>query len=249
MKPYTSNFVVSKDGTKIHYRQMGSGEGLVLVHGAMMYSGNFMRLAQLLANDFTVYIPDRCGRGLSESHKIHSLLAEGEDIQAILNQTNTHYLFGLSSGAIIVLQTAILCPALQKIALFEPPLLIDSTEEHLTKTIINYERAMAKQDYGNAFIGFLKGTDDTGSLMKSLPAFVTAPLMNIAIHANAKKKSANGKTDLKSLIIAAKYDNRIVMQSQGMIDKIKNLTADILLLEGEKSHPILKKSLDGLNAA
>ena len=55
MKPYTSNFVVSKDGAKIHYRQMGLGEGLVLVHGAMMYSGNFMRLAKLLANDFTVY--------------------------------------------------------------------------------------------------------------------------------------------------------------------------------------------------
>ena len=50
MKSYTSNFVLSQDGTKIHYLQMGSGEGIVLVHGAMMYSENFMRLAELLAN-------------------------------------------------------------------------------------------------------------------------------------------------------------------------------------------------------
>ena len=246
---YTANSVISKDGTRIHYRQMGSGEGLVLVHGAMMYSGNFMRLAELLANDFTVYIPDRCGRGLSETHTNHSLLAESEDIQAILNQTNTRYLFGLSSGAIIVLQTAIRYPYVQKIALYEPPLLINSTEANLIKTITNYERAMEKGDYRNAFISFIKGTDDTGSLMKSLPTFVTAPFMSFAIHSDAKKQPENDKTDLKSLIFAAQYDNCVVRQSQGIIDKVKNITADILLLEGEKSHPILKKSLDELNAA
>jgi len=249
MKSYSSNFVVSKDGTKIHYRQIGSGEGLVLVHGAMMYSGNFMRLAGLLANHFTVYIPDRCGRGLSETHKNHSLLAESEDIQAILNQTNTRNIFGLSSGAIIVLQTAILYPTLQKIALYEPPLMTDSTEAHITKITRNYERAMAKQQYGNAFISFIKGTDDKGSLMKSFPSFVSAPLMHIAINSDAKKKSKTDKTDLKSLIIAAKYDNRVALQSLGIIDKAVNLTAEILLLEGEKSHTFLKKSLDKLNAA
>src|SRR5215471_7108986 len=94
-KKYTTGFVSSKDGTKIHYRQIGSGEGLVLVHGGMMYSNNFMLLAESLAHDFTVYIPDRCARGLSEIHKKYSLLAESEDIQAILNQTNTQYAFGL----------------------------------------------------------------------------------------------------------------------------------------------------------
>ena len=73
-----------------------------------MYSKNFMTLAELLANDFTVYVPDRCGRGLSEPHKNHSLLAESEDVQAILNETDTHNAVGLSSGAIIVLQTAII---------------------------------------------------------------------------------------------------------------------------------------------
>ena len=169
--------------------------------------------------------------------------AESEDIQAILNQTNTRYVFGLSSGAIIALQTAILYPALQKIALFEPPLLMDSTEEHLTRTIINYERAIAKQDYGNAFISFLKGTDDKGSLMKSFPAFVTTPMMNIAINTDAKKKFANGKTDFKSLIIAVKYDNRVALQSQGIINTAQNITADMLLLEGENSHPFLKNPL------
>ena len=249
MKPYTSNFAISKDGTKIHYRQMGSGAGVVLVHGAMMYSGSFMRLAGLLANHFTVYIPDRCGRGLSETHENHSLPAESEDIQAILNQTNTRNIFGLSAGAIIVLQTAILYPTLQKVALFEPPLLVDATIAHLLQLERNYDRAMAKQQYGKAFISFMKKAGDKGSWMKSLPAFVTAPLTNIAIHSDEKKKSNKGKTDLKSLIFATQYDNRVVRQSQGIMDKVPNITADILLMGGEKSNPFLKKSLDALNAA
>ena len=33
--PYTIGSVISADGTTIGYRQIGSGPGLVLLHGAM----------------------------------------------------------------------------------------------------------------------------------------------------------------------------------------------------------------------
>jgi pimeloyl-ACP methyl ester carboxylesterase len=65
-KKYTTDFVTSKDRTKIGHRQLRKGAGLILVHGGVMASQNFMSLAELLANEFTVYIPDRRGRGLSE---------------------------------------------------------------------------------------------------------------------------------------------------------------------------------------
>jgi len=57
--------VVSRDGTTIGYRQMGSGPGLVLVHGGMQASQNLMKLATALAAEFTVCVLDRRGRGLS----------------------------------------------------------------------------------------------------------------------------------------------------------------------------------------
>ena len=247
-KKYTTGFVTSTDGTKIHYRQIGSGKGLVLVHGGMMYSQNFMTLAELLANDFTVYIPDRCGRGLSETHKNYSLLAESEDIQAILNQTDTQNAFGLSSGAIIVLQTAIVSSALKKIALYEPPIFIDNiNNNHLNKIFKNYECAITNQNYGKAFINFLKGTDDNGSLIKLLPNFITVPLMNVALNLEAKKKLNEDEVPLKSLIAALQYDNQVANQSHGIIEKIKAITADILLLGGEKSQTFLKEVLDKLN--
>jgi pimeloyl-ACP methyl ester carboxylesterase len=62
---YTTDFVTSKDGTKIGYRQLGSGPGLIIVHGGMQASQDFMALGDLLADDFSVYIPDRRARGLS----------------------------------------------------------------------------------------------------------------------------------------------------------------------------------------
>ena len=75
-----------------------------------------MKLAELLADEFTIYIPDRRGRGLSDSQiNKQGLSVESEDIQAIMNKTKAENIFGLSSGAIIVLETAIIEPTLKKV--------------------------------------------------------------------------------------------------------------------------------------
>jgi pimeloyl-ACP methyl ester carboxylesterase len=250
-KEYTSSFVTSKDGTKIHYREIGSGKGLVLVHGAMQYSDNFMPLAKLLANDFTVYIPDRSGHGLSEMHKSSSLIAESEDMKAILKRTNAPYIFGLSSGALVVLQTVIQNSNLEKIALYEPPLPFDSTPDYINRQKMEqkYHRAIAKQNYGKAFISILKGTGDRGSLMKNLPGFITVPLMNIVIHFEAKKEFREDDVSLKSLINTMQNDLSLVYQSNKIIDKIEKINGDILLLGGEKSQAYLKDALDRVSAA
>ena len=63
--PYTKGTVSSADGTQIGYRQLGSGPGLILLHGGVNASQHLMRLGSQLAHTFTVYIPDRRGRGLS----------------------------------------------------------------------------------------------------------------------------------------------------------------------------------------
>jgi len=53
-EPYTTSSVTSKDGITIGYRQLGHGPGIVLVQGAMGSAHNFMRLAGVLAETFTV---------------------------------------------------------------------------------------------------------------------------------------------------------------------------------------------------
>jgi pimeloyl-ACP methyl ester carboxylesterase len=62
---YTIGSVTSKDGTTIGYRQLGSGPGIILLHGAASASQHFMKLGVALSDAFTVYISDRRGRGSS----------------------------------------------------------------------------------------------------------------------------------------------------------------------------------------
>src|SRR5262245_56092990 len=120
--PSITGLVTSKDGTVIGYRQIGHGPGIILVHGGMETSQNFMRLATALADSFTVSVPDRRGRGLSGAYGDNYCLArECEDIEALVDQTGATTIFGLSSGAIIVLQAVLALPSIQKIAVYEPP--------------------------------------------------------------------------------------------------------------------------------
>lgn len=62
---YAIDSVISSDGTLIGYRQLGSGPGIILLHGGANASQNYMKLGAALSAAFTVFLPDRRGRGLS----------------------------------------------------------------------------------------------------------------------------------------------------------------------------------------
>ena len=59
------NTFVSEDGTKIGYVVTGGGPALILVQGAMGTAHIYRDLARARSSDFTVYTPDRRGRGMS----------------------------------------------------------------------------------------------------------------------------------------------------------------------------------------
>ncbi len=116
---YKMDSVISADGTPIGYRQSGRGPGLILVHGGMKSSQDFMKLAETLAEDFTTYLPDRRGRGMSGGYGAHfGITREVEDLQALLARTGARNLFGLSVGALVVLRTALATAAVEKAALY-----------------------------------------------------------------------------------------------------------------------------------
>jgi pimeloyl-ACP methyl ester carboxylesterase len=61
----TTGSVLSKDGTRIGYLRVGQGPAVVLLHGSNESARSHTQLALALADAFTVYLPDRRGRGLS----------------------------------------------------------------------------------------------------------------------------------------------------------------------------------------
>ena len=233
--------VISKDGTKIGYQKMGNGPAVVLVHGGMMSSQNFSELGRYLSQDFTVYIPDRRGRGMSsEDAKEYGLVRESEDMQALVRKTGSQNIFGLSSGAIVVMQTALIEPSLKKVAIYEPPLPFD---ERPTLWVPAYDLAMQQQNYGAAMSAVIKGTGDKG-FFSLIPRGILTALFNRAIENDSKTKN---KVPLKSLIRAMSNDIKIVQDAKEILEKYKQIKADVLLLGGNKSKDFLTATLDIIN--
>ncbi len=246
-QPYTTDFVTSKDGTTIGYRQLGHGPSVILVHGGMMASQNFMKLAASLSNEFTVYVPDRRGRGLSGSHgDNYSLAKECEDMQALINKTDAQNIFGLSSGAIVSLQVALTTPPIRKVALYEPPLSVVNSSSSPTSWVPRYDREIAQGKLGAAMVSVMKGTGDS-SLAGILPRFILVPLITLAIKAEAKEVKGDD-VPLKALIPTMHYDPQLVAETEGKLENFKALRAQVLLLGGSKSQSYLKAALDGLSA-
>src|SRR4051812_3147471 len=94
----TEQYIISEDGTRVGYRQSGKGPGLVICHGGGRISQNYQKLAEALSESFTVYIPDRRGRGLSgaEGSSYHMKEAT-EDLIAILRSTGAQLVSGHSA--------------------------------------------------------------------------------------------------------------------------------------------------------
>lgn len=182
--------VVSRDGTRIAYRRVGEGPAVVLLHGGAQAAQNLMRLAQALADEFAVYVPDRRGRGRSGPPSDgYGLRVECEDIEALLTETGARFVFGLSSGALIALQAALTLPTIERVALYEPPLSID----HSTPIgwVARYDREVAEGKLGSAMLTVVRGTETAPRVLRVVPRAVLAPLLNAA----ARRGSKNRPTD------------------------------------------------------
>lgn len=120
--PGTTGTVTSGDGTTIGYYRQGDGQGLVLLHGAGQTAESFRTLATELSSHFTVYVPDRRGRGMSPSYgSYEGLSTEVADLEALLDATGAPFVFGLSSGAVVAIETALVRLDITELALYEPP--------------------------------------------------------------------------------------------------------------------------------
>jgi pimeloyl-ACP methyl ester carboxylesterase len=125
------NTVTSSDGTTIAFDRRGTGQPLILVGGAFQHRAIDPRtaeLAELLAADFTVYHYDRRGRGDSTDTAPYAVGREIEDLEALAEEAGgSAFLFGMSSGAALVLDAAAHGLAAPKLAVYEPPFVVDDS--------------------------------------------------------------------------------------------------------------------------
>ena len=219
--------------TDIRWRVLGGGPKVVLLHGGMQTSANLTKLARSLATGFTVYVPDRRGRGLSgPAADGHGLRAEIDDLAAVIDETGARNVFGHSSGAVIALRAAMELP-IERLALYEPPL--KHGDHDPVAWLPRYEEELSRGRRAAAYVTASKGTGD----LRYVPRAALIPLLGVAIRAGEGKR-------IGDLIPTMRLDAAVVEDAAGPLSTYATVTAETLLLGGERSPAYLAGVLNGL---
>jgi pimeloyl-ACP methyl ester carboxylesterase len=241
---YTTGSVASHDGTTIGYRQLGHGPGIVILHGAMESAASHMQLAAALADVFTVYLPDRRGRGLSGPYgEDYSIQKETDDLDALLTKTGAHYVFGVSAGGLICLQAALTLPTIRKVALYEPALIVNHSIS--TAFLTRYDRELAQGKVAAALVTGMKGAQMGPAFLNVMPRWLLESFSSKAM-AQEDKTAKPGDVTMRKLAPTLHYDFHLVAQMAETLERFRAVHTDVLLLGGSKSPAYLKTALDAL---
>ncbi len=242
--PYTTGTVISADGTTIGYRQIGQGPALIMLHGANTSGLDFTQLAEGLADFFTIYLPDRRGRGLSGPFSPHySIQEEVADLAALVNKTGAQLLYGVSAGGMICLLASLSLPTIQKMALYEPALLMDGTAH--TAWLPRFDQEMAEGKVAAALVTSMKGLELGGPAMNAMPNWLLEALTNATMKGEDKKAGPDTLT-MRKLAPTLHYDGLLLAEMSGQLERFQAVNAEVLLLGGSKGLPFLKPSLAAL---
>ncbi|WP_052685059.1 alpha/beta fold hydrolase [Lentzea aerocolonigenes] len=219
----------SRDGTPIGYRTTGAGPGVVVVHGAMESSKDYEKLARALADEFTVHFLDRRGRGGSGPHTAeHSLKTEVEDVEAVVAATRSRRLFGVGSGGLIALESALLLPGITHVAAYQLPVHLP----HKKHVLEQFENEVADGKKAEALVTVLKGVGVGPRWLRVLPR----PLLTALL----RKLIREDQEELTRLLPTVPQDFRIVGEAHANLERFNALTANVALMGGSKAPRYLK---------
>ncbi|MGH3179986.1 MAG: alpha/beta fold hydrolase, partial [Streptosporangiaceae bacterium] len=240
----TSGRVTSRDGTAIGYLKTGRGPAVVIMHGSMESARSHTLLAGALADDFTVYLPDRRGRGMSGPHRPdHSVRTEVEDLQAVLAESGAQLVFGVSAGGLVVLEAARTLPGIRMIAVYEPALTMDATAN--TAWLQRFDRELADGKLAAAMITSMYGLELAPPFFKFMPRRLLASLTEKAMKSEDSKAAPDAIT-MRKLAPTSHYEGVLIAEMAGTVDAFRTVTADVLILGGSKGLPFLRPARDAL---
>jgi pimeloyl-ACP methyl ester carboxylesterase len=147
--------VRSKDGTEIAYDRVGDGPALVLVGAAWNDRMSAVPLAELLAGEFTAYTYDRRGRGDSGDIAPYAVEREIEDLTAVIETAGgSAYAFGVSSGASLALEAAAGGAPISKLAMYEPPYIVDDSRPPIPDDYVEHLDQLASEGKRNEILRY-----------------------------------------------------------------------------------------------
>ena len=168
--------VTSKDGTIIAYEKSGQGPALVIVGCVLDDHTQQAGLAALLAEHFTVYNFDRRGHGESGFTAPYAVEREVEDLDALIDVAGgSAFVYGTSGPGILSLEAAArgLSPKMKKLAVWEPPYIVDDSRPHVPQDYMQQMRQMLREGRRGDMIKyfFSKGIGMPAEFVEMMPQF------------------------------------------------------------------------------
>jgi pimeloyl-ACP methyl ester carboxylesterase len=221
--------VRSPDGTTIAFDVVGDGPPVIIVDGATAHravSANG-EVAKLLADEFRVYTYDRRGRGESTDTAPYAIEREIEDLAALIDHAGAPaVVFGQSSGSVLSLDAAAAGLPITRLALWEPPFVVDDTRPPLPADYV--ERLDASVAAGRP--------DDAAALFMTAAAGVPA-------EAVAGMRAAPFWPAVVAVAHTVAYDGRIMgttMSGKPLpADRWAAVTVPVLVFHGDRTEPWL----------
>jgi pimeloyl-ACP methyl ester carboxylesterase len=104
-------------------------------------------LAELLAEQFTVYNYDRRARGDSTDTPPYAVEREVDDLAALVEEAGgSAYAYGTSSGGVLALEATRRLPSITKLAMYEPPFIVDDSRPPRPDDYVQLAQTLLEHD-------------------------------------------------------------------------------------------------------
>ncbi|WP_439940447.1 alpha/beta fold hydrolase [Streptomyces sp. BBFR115] len=217
--------VTSRDGTPLAYTRGGDGPAVVLVSGAMSTGATLAPLAARLADRFDVLVPDRRGRGASGDTAPYAVEREVEDLAALVEAAGGRAaLYGVSSGAALVLRAAASGLPVTRVAVYEPPFaLSDEDAAQRAEYTARLAEALGEGRRGDAVALFLS-------------------LTGLAPEIIANARTSPMWPDMEAIAPTLAYDDAVMAGGRVPVRELAGIEVPVLALAGGASPAWLQEA-------
>jgi pimeloyl-ACP methyl ester carboxylesterase len=211
------------DGGSLEMVSVGTGPGVVVVHGGGTDAAVYRRLATRLAASCTVHVYNRRGRGQSAPRpENYGLQTEIQDLNAVLEATGTSRVIGHSVGGFLALAAARELP-IHRLALSDPVVNVEGMFP--SDFLPEFERLVAAGETKQAMLVVSRGLRNPGSTWPE-------PIQRLAV--SAVLLTPPGRT-MARLLPTVPAEDRLAFDADGPASDWATVASETRFYIGEKS--------------
>jgi pimeloyl-ACP methyl ester carboxylesterase len=216
--------VRSSDGVGISYFTIGRGPGVVAIPGALSTASDYAVFAAALGQTHSVHVIERRGRGMSGPQGAdYGIETECADVMAVMRATGSTLIFGHSFGGLVALETALRAPEARKVVVYEPGVSVGGAIA--TSWLEPCQQRLERGRTLEAFAAFSIAAGPRQG--RRMPVWLMKMLLPFVVDRAHLAKRV-------SLLSTTLPEHRVIGELDGTHSRYSALTADVLLLSGDK---------------